>query len=223
VDTTVKPLTDVETAWVAQQLAAAGQFAQDYCGQRPLTGLAALDHAWASWLDRQAVDPEDPNTVINAVGVSLGQAVVDTLEGFSWVIAEDANGTDLAVFGGADQRGSSGGAEQHSSSGEAEQHSSAGGAEQRGSSGEADQRRPSGGTDQYSPSGGTDQRSSSGEAGQHSSADGAEQPGFSGQPGPKDVLIYPANLVAKRYEKREATFLVAIHAAIVQQVGDLPA
>jgi hypothetical protein len=211
VDTTVKPLTDVETAWVAQQLGAAGQFAQDYCGQRQLTGLAALDHAWASWLDRQAVDPEDPNTVINAVGVSLGQAVVDTLEGFSWVIAEDANGTDLAVFGEADQR---------SSSGEAAQ---------RGSSGEADQRSPGGGADQRSSSGEADQRGSGGEADQRGSVGRAEQPGAAGQPGPggqpgpKDVLIYPANLVAKRYEKREATFLVAIHAAIVQQVRDLPA
>ena len=98
-DATVKPLTDVEREWLRSQLAAAARFVADYGSQRHPSGFDALDHAWASWLDRQSVDPEDPDIVINAVGVAFGQALVNTIEGFDWVIAEDADGTDLAVFG----------------------------------------------------------------------------------------------------------------------------
>ena len=61
-------------------------------------GLAAVEHAWASWLDRQNVDPEDPNPVINAVGVFFGQCLVEALPGFAWVLTADEEGTDLAVY-----------------------------------------------------------------------------------------------------------------------------
>ena len=137
-DAKVNAITDVEREWVAGQLAAAGRFVADYGSPRHPAGLDALDHAWASWLDRQSVDPEDPNTVINAVGVAFGQALVDS--GFAWVIAEDADGTDLAVFC---------------------------------------------------------------------------------LPGAGDVLVYPANLVAKRYEAREQQFLQATHDAILAELAQL--
>lgn len=141
-DATVTPLTDAERAWIKDQLAAAARFVEDYGSRRHPEGLDALDHAWASWLDRQSVDPEDPNTVINAVGVALGQALVEALEGFEWVIAEDGQGTDLAVYG---------------------------------------------------------------------------------LPDAGDVLIYPANVVAKRYEARNALFLQSVRDAIVEQVRQLRA
>jgi Domain of unknown function (DUF3806) len=140
VDAKVNQLTEDERQWVQLQLAAAAQFVTDYGSERHPSGLDALDHAWASWLDRQSVDPEDPDTVINAVGVAFGQALVDAIAGFAWVIAEDADGTDLAVYG---------------------------------------------------------------------------------LPGAGDVLVYPANLVAKRYESREQEFLQAAHDAIVAEVGQL--
>ncbi len=141
-DTTVTRLTDAEQTWVDQQPAGAARFVEDYGSMRSTAGLEALDHAWAAWLDRQLVDPEDPNTVINAVGVALGQTLVDALEGFEWVIAEDDEGTDLAVFG---------------------------------------------------------------------------------MPGEGDVLVYPASLVAKRYEAREPMFLQSTRDAIVEQVRRLRA
>ena len=139
-DATVNPLTDVEQEWVRSQLAAAARFVADYGSRRHAAGLDALDHAWASWLDRQSVDPEDPNTVINAVGVALGQALVEALDGFTWVIAADADGQNLAIFG---------------------------------------------------------------------------------LPGAGDVLVYPANVVAKRYESREIPFLQSTHDAIVAEVRQL--
>ena len=139
VDTTVTPLGPDERAWVSAQLAAAVQFVADYGSTRDM-GLAALEHAWASWLDRQAVDPEDPEPVLNAVGVYFGQSLVDSLDGFDWVHTEDEAGVDLAVYG---------------------------------------------------------------------------------LPGEGDVLIYPANVVAERYDSRDASFLVSGHDRILQQVAEL--
>jgi Domain of unknown function (DUF3806) len=140
VDATVTPPTEAETAWITAQLAAAQQFLDDYGSARVGHGLDALDHAWASWLDRESVDPADPNAVINAVGVYLGQAIVDAMPDFVWVIATDEDGTDLAVHG---------------------------------------------------------------------------------LPNTADVLVYPANLVAKRYESRTATFLRAVFDEIVATAARL--
>jgi hypothetical protein len=139
VDTNVTPLTDNERAFITQQLDAAKQFVADYGSSRTM-GLEAVEHAWASWLDRQAVDPGDPNPIINAVGVYFGQTLIECMEGFGWVIATDDAGTDLAVFG---------------------------------------------------------------------------------LPGTGDVLIYPANLVAKRYERREAWFLESGRDEILTRVQDI--
>jgi hypothetical protein len=138
VDATVSPLTAAEHTWLDAQLAAAERFVADYGSHRTLPGLESLDHAWASWLDRQNVDPEDPNTVINAVGVAFGHSLVES--GFEWVIATDEAGSDLAVYA---------------------------------------------------------------------------------LPGSVDVLVYPANVVAKRYERRESTFLQAVHDEIVARVREL--
>jgi hypothetical protein len=98
VDTTVTPLSDDERQWVATQLEAARAFVADYGSARTID-LPAIEHAWASWLDRQAVDPDDPDPVLNAVGVYFGQSLVDSLDGFDWVHTEDDAGVDLAVFG----------------------------------------------------------------------------------------------------------------------------
>ena len=87
-DTNVTPLTDAERAWVREQLAATTRFVADYGSVRP-TEIEAVEHAWASWLDRQNVDPEDPNPVLNAVGIYFGQSLVDALDGFDWVTTSD--------------------------------------------------------------------------------------------------------------------------------------
>jgi hypothetical protein len=140
VDAKVTQLTGAEQDWLKAQLAAAAQFVEDYGSHRTAAGLESLDHAWASWLDRQTVDPSDPKPVLNAVGIALGQAIIEALTGFDWVIAEDADGTDLAIYG---------------------------------------------------------------------------------LPGTSDVLIYPADLVAQRYETREQWFLQTIRDQVVAQVKQL--
>jgi hypothetical protein len=99
VDATVTPLTDAETACIQAQLGAAGQFLADYGSAEAGGGLDGLDHAWAAWLDRQSLEPADAEPVINAVGVYLGQALVDAMNDFHWVNASDEGGTSLAVQG----------------------------------------------------------------------------------------------------------------------------
>ena len=133
------PLSDDERAWVSVQLEAARQFVADYGSTRTMD-LATLEHAWASWLDRQAVDPEDPEPVLNAVGVYFGQSLVDSLDGFGWVHTEDEAGVDLAVYG---------------------------------------------------------------------------------LPGAGDVLIYPASVVAQRYDRRDASFLVSGLDKVLQQIAEM--
>ncbi len=98
-EATLTPLTDAEADWIRSQLDAAMQFLADYGSARTGGGLDGLDHAWSSWLDRQSVDPEDPEPVLNAVAVYLGQAVVEAMPDFGWVVATDADGSDLAVHG----------------------------------------------------------------------------------------------------------------------------
>jgi hypothetical protein len=141
VDTNVTPLTDAERAWVRDQLAATTRFVADYGSTRSV-GMEAVEHAWASWLDRQNVDPEDPNPVLNAIGIYFGQSLVDALDGFDWVSTQGEDGTDLAVFG---------------------------------------------------------------------------------LPGTADVLIYPAAVVAKRYQQRDAWFLQSGRDEIVAEVEQLRA
>jgi hypothetical protein len=96
----VDNLTGKEEAWVAGQLDAAASFVEAYspgdAGQ-PLS-LAALDRAFAAWLATNESNTELINGVINCVGVAFGQFLVDGL-GLKWVIATDAQGSDLAVYG----------------------------------------------------------------------------------------------------------------------------
>jgi hypothetical protein len=57
-----------------------------------------VDHAWATWLER-GTGTDDADTVMNAVAVALGQAVVDVLDGFTWVTVFQDGETDLGVTG----------------------------------------------------------------------------------------------------------------------------
>lgn len=60
--------------------------------------LAGLDGLWATWCSALRESGDDPNALINMVGIALGQHLVDAL-GLVWVIATDEFGTELAVHG----------------------------------------------------------------------------------------------------------------------------
>ncbi len=93
----VMKLTDDEHAWVQAQLALVDRFVGDYGGGQ-VDGLKGVDHAWSTWLSRSE-GGDDPDTIINAVAVALGQAVVDALDGFMWVTVFQDGETDLGVTG----------------------------------------------------------------------------------------------------------------------------
>ncbi len=132
-------LTAAELDWKEQQLAAAralvDAFSPTDAGQ-PIT-LAALDRAFAAWLERDSQDNTEINGVINSVGICFGQFLVDEA-GFEWVVASDQHGTELAVLA---------------------------------------------------------------------------------LPRVADVLVYPANFVAKRWERKEANFLAQSLASMKEQVA----
>ncbi|GMV81652.1 MAG: hypothetical protein AMXMBFR7_28360 [Planctomycetota bacterium] len=136
-------LSDAEREWISAQLEGARHFVgamspEDATG--PLT-LEVLDRAWSAWLGRGSSDQTEVNAIVNFVGIQWGQMLVDRL-GFAWVIADDGQGTDLAVRA---------------------------------------------------------------------------------LPGQGDVVLYPANFVAKRWEKREANFLAVSFESVRQQVAAVAA
>ena len=137
----IDKLTAKEEDWIASQLESAAKLVDilqpDQAGQ-PMT-LAALDTAFAGFVAANSDDTDAVNGVINAVGITFGQFLVDNL-GLKWVIATDDEGSDLAVYGLPD----------------------------RG-----------------------------------------------------DVLVYPANFVAKRWERRETNFLESSYRQIAEQVKTL--
>jgi hypothetical protein len=134
-DQKIEPPNESELEWVRAHVDAV----------RQATGgdvsPAALDELYAGWYDEWAAQPEesrpDPNDMINAVGLSFGQALVDGV-GLDWAIVTDDHGTEIAVHG-------------------------------------------------------------------H----------------PGDILVFPPNLVAKRFERGETGFLQMVYDGIAAQVAEL--
>lgn len=131
----IEPPNESELAWVAAHVDAV----KEATGGEVSVG--ALDELYAGWYEEWAAKPEesreDPNDMINAVGLTFGQALVDGA-GLEWAVVTDEHGTEIAVHG---------------------------------------------------------------------------------QPG--DVLLFPPNLVAKRFERGETRFLEAIYDGIAAQVAEL--
>ena len=136
-------LSPAEESWLNAQLAAAAELATVHCPEAaglPLSP-AVLDRVWASWVASAPAEPEVINAGINAIGIAFGSQLVQH-SGFSWVIASDQWGTDLAVVA---------------------------------------------------------------------------------LPGTANVLVYPANFVAKRWERQETGFLQSAFEDITRQITALPA
>jgi hypothetical protein len=134
----IEEITQKEKAWITKQLASASGFVNAYRpdhGGRPVT-LGALDTAFSAFLDSKPTDPDTINAIINVVGITFGQFLIDGLA-LRWVIATNEEGSDLAAYGSPD----------------------------RG-----------------------------------------------------DVLIYPANFIAKRWERRQANFMERSYFQIAEQV-----
>jgi hypothetical protein len=100
-----EPLSDSERSWLDANMRVACSFVKLYAGLVHVEGVPApeaLDRAWTAWIaqwDATAAEGrEDPNPIVNAVGVALGQHLVDSLA-LTWAVATDPYGTELAVHG----------------------------------------------------------------------------------------------------------------------------
>lgn len=56
-----------------------------------------FDDALDGWLATPPTERQDPNVVINAVGVAVGDAVCARVPGARWAVVVDAAGSDLAI------------------------------------------------------------------------------------------------------------------------------
>jgi hypothetical protein len=95
----IQALNEAEHEWISDQLQAAAQFVARHApadAGSPLT-ISSLDRAFAAWMALQVTDIPEINAAINAVGVAFGSFLVREA-GFSWVVASDAYGTELAVL-----------------------------------------------------------------------------------------------------------------------------
>lgn len=93
-------LNDAEVAWISDCVTQAREFVQKYLRtiRVPMLDPAILDEAFSAWaVQWQAGSAsEDPNTVVNCIGLAFGQWLVDRLD-MEWTVVNDASGTDMAV------------------------------------------------------------------------------------------------------------------------------
>jgi hypothetical protein len=93
-------INEAERTWIAGNQQVVRSFAADLgiiAGESMPLDLAILDAVWAAWLEMHVRGQEDPNSIINAFGISFGQLMVDRL-GFEWKIVNDAV-TEIALCG----------------------------------------------------------------------------------------------------------------------------
>ena len=127
-----------ELAWIQENIKLA-QSLIGSTGECTAASLASLDEAYAAWVELEPSEHAEINSVINAVGIYLGQCLVNQV-GFKWIVATDDHGTELAVLA---------------------------------------------------------------------------------LPGKGDVIVYPANFVAKRWESKEVRFLAPAFDNITRQTADV--
>ena len=91
-----------EEAWIRGNVAAAPALVA-YLTNTELTrtlSVAQLDAAWAAWLLTADPDTEHVHQLLNILGLSFGQILVDRLQ-LEWAVASDGDGTEMAVVGPA--------------------------------------------------------------------------------------------------------------------------
>jgi hypothetical protein len=98
-------LTRAEIDWIQQQRDALGELAAAVGLGSPDSDAARLeccDRVIRWWHEQPAGARPDPNMIVGSCGVALGDAIGPAL-GLEWKIVTDAFGTDLALWGAANQ------------------------------------------------------------------------------------------------------------------------
>lgn len=93
----IGPLSITDSQWRGQQLEAARQLGERYCDASEMPpSLTSLDRVVTAWFDDRAEDRADVNDLVSAVGIAFGHHLASTT-GLAWVLATDAQGTDIAL------------------------------------------------------------------------------------------------------------------------------
>ena len=98
-DARIDELSEHEIDWVTSQLSLAARLALEYGGKRErLPSPETLDAALSAWRERLPEQREDVDTIVNALGLALGQNLVES-HGLEWVIMSDRHGPAIALHG----------------------------------------------------------------------------------------------------------------------------
>lgn len=94
-----KPINASEKEWISQNISATrGMISSlDDAGGDVVTP-EALDKVYGVWFASHEKGQEDPNAVINAMGIAFGSYLVDTLA-MEWAIVKSQGVMELAVVG----------------------------------------------------------------------------------------------------------------------------
>jgi hypothetical protein len=92
-------LNDAEREWLASCMRHTEQLVAAYSPTDSCLPFDphVLDRTYAAWLATGEMDAGRINQVINSIGSSFGQLLVDSA-GFNWVVATDQHGTDMALL-----------------------------------------------------------------------------------------------------------------------------
>jgi hypothetical protein len=88
-----------ELRWVQNGIAVAARLAAQYTGkEEALPSLDLLGETFAAWAAAPRASRGEPNAIVNALGLALGQHLVNGA-GLEWAVVSDEHGTDIAVHG----------------------------------------------------------------------------------------------------------------------------
>jgi hypothetical protein len=98
------PPNEAEQRWIAANLRRALHLAHEHGDPTTSTtpSLAALDRAWVAESAELRASNGDPNPLIQALGIALGDFLI-TRHGLEWVVATDPLGTEMAVYGAVNE------------------------------------------------------------------------------------------------------------------------
>ncbi|GEL95279.1 DUF3806 domain-containing protein [Cellulomonas composti] len=89
----VRPLNDAESVWAAQHRELVAELC-DHGFDTPTVG-GLFDRVHGTWLD--APDPGDPEPLVHAFGIGLGDLVRQRVPGLDWASYTDRAGTELVL------------------------------------------------------------------------------------------------------------------------------
>jgi len=94
------PMNDAERRWMAGHQLRALMLGRAHGDAATVSApsFAALDRAWEAEGAELRASSGDPNPLIQALGVALGQHLVDHHK-LEWCVATDAFGTEVALYG----------------------------------------------------------------------------------------------------------------------------